>query len=171
MFARAIVTILGLACASAAALVFLPIATLLDPYVQSTVGGFSPEHWLELFAAFLDEGAPEETLSALFHLFWTIAMLVCVLPVTIVALVGAVAQARAYLFYAGVTGVLAAAMPWIVRAGRLDERSASITAAESHVALVLFLTGVVAGTIYWLIAARGAGDTRRSKGWAARQPS
>lgn len=171
MFARTFVTIFGLACASASALIFLPIAALFDPYLQATVGGVSPEHWMELFAAFLNDDAPEETLTAMFHLVWTIAMLVCILPVTIVALIGAVSQARAYVFYAGATGVLAAAMPWIVRAGRLGERSTSITAAEGHVALVLFLTGVVAGTVYWAIAARGVSSPGNPQGWSGRQSS
>ncbi|MBX9741837.1 MAG: hypothetical protein K2X62_17305 [Beijerinckiaceae bacterium] len=170
MFARALITLFGLACASAAALVFLPLATLFDPFVRAAAGGMSPEHWMDIFAAILSADAPDETLAAMFHLVWTIVMLICVLPITIVALVGAVGKAQAYLFYAGATGVLAAAMPWIVRAGKMNERSASITAGESHIALILFLTGVVAGTIYWLIAGRGAAGPRRG-GWRESQPS
>lgn len=156
MFARTFLTLIGLACASAVALIFLPVATLLDPVVQAMAGRVPTEHWFDLLAAILTNQEPDEAVTTLFHLIWTIAMLVCVLPVTIVALVGAVGRAQAFVFYAGATGVLAAAMPWIVRVGRMNERSASITPAEGHIALILFLTGVVAGTVYWLIAGRSA---------------
>lgn len=169
MFARTFITLLGLACASAAALIFLPLATVLDPFVQAMAGHVPADHWFELLAAILTDAAPDEAMATLFHLIWMIAMLVCVLPVTIVALVGAVGKAQAYVFYAGVTGILAAAMPWIVRAGRMTERSASITPAEGHIALILFLTGVVAGTVYWLIAGRGAQASQRP-GWSDAQP-
>lgn len=169
MIARTLLTLVGLACASAAALIFLPIATIFDPFVQATAGHIAPEHWFELLASILTDDAPDEAVATFFHLIWTIGMLVCVLPVTVVALVGAVGKAQAYVFYAGTTGVLAAAMPWVVRAGRLTDRSASITAAEGHVALILFLTGVVAGTVYWLIAARGP-RVPRGGGWQQHHP-
>ena len=170
MFARAIITIFGLGFAATAALIFMPLAAVFDPFVQSMVGGLAPENWFEIFGAILMTAAPDETVSTIFHLIWMIAMLICVLPVTLVALLGALGRVRSYVFYAVATGILAAAMPWIVRAGRMAERSASMTPAEGHIALILFLTGVVAGSVYWLIAGR---DPRRARneGWRATQPN
>lgn len=168
MFTRLVLTLFGLACASAAALVFLPVAVLLDPLVQQAAGAAPAEHWLDALTRLAPDGDPERALAMLFQLIWTIGMLVCVLPVTLTALLGGVTGARSFAFYAGLAGVLAAAMPWILRAGRVMERGALLSTAEAHLTLILFLTGVVAGAVYWLIAARE--PPRRGPGWMASQP-
>jgi hypothetical protein len=59
---------------------------------------------------------------------------------------------RSLVWYAGATGVLTAAVPWILRgAARVANP------AELHVSLVLALTGAAAGFVYWAIAGREAG--------------
>ena len=156
MFARLILTTVGLACASAAALLFLPFAVLVDPLVQSTASPAPADHWFGILATFV-------------QLIWTIGMLVCVVPVTIAALVGGLTRTRSFVFFAGLTGTLAAAMPWILRASRFADRGGQISAAEGHLTLILFLTGVVAGTIYWVIAGRGERKPPRD-GWMSDQP-
>ena len=109
-------------------------------------------------------------MTTIVQLIWTIGMLVCVVPVTIAALIGGVARSRSFLFYAGLAGFLAAAMPWILRASRFAERGGQMSSAEGHLTLILFLTGVVAGTIYWLIAARGGQPKPSREGWMSGQP-
>ncbi|MDB5641735.1 MAG: hypothetical protein JWN07_1052 [Hyphomicrobiales bacterium] len=168
MFARLILTVIGLACASAAALLFLPFAVLVDPLVQGAASQFPADRWIEILESLFLEDDPQEAVTTLVQLIWTVGMLVCVVPIIIVALVGGVARARSFLFYAGLTGAFAAAMPWVLRASRFAERGGQMSSAEGHLTLILFLTGVVAGTIYWLIAARGDGSVDRA-GWLSGQ--
>jgi uncharacterized membrane protein YjgN (DUF898 family) len=59
---------------------------------------------------------------------------------------------RSLVWHVGATGVLTAAIPWILRG---EARVTS--AAELHVSFVLGLTGAVAGLIYWAIVGREAG--------------
>lgn len=169
MFTRLILTIIGLACGSAAALLFLPVAVIFDPLVQSAASHLPADHWVDILQGLFSEDDPEETVATIMHLIWTIGMLVCVIPVTITALVGGVARSRHFLFYACMTGFLAAAMPWILRASRFADRGGKMSSAEAHLTLILFLTGVVAGTIYWLIAARSVGKSYR-EGWMSSAP-
>lgn len=169
MFARLILTTVGLACASAAALLFLPFAVLVDPLVQSTASPAPTDHWFGILERLFWDDDPQEALATFVQLIWTIGMLVCVVPVTIAALVGGLTRTRSFVFFAGLTGTLAAAMPWILRASRFADRGGQISAAEGHLTLILFLTGVVAGTIYWVIAGRGERKPPRD-GWMSDQP-
>jgi hypothetical protein len=170
MLSRLLLTIVGLACGSAAALLFLPFAVLVDPLVQSTASHLPADHWFEILESLFADDDPQEAVMTIVQLIWTIGMLVCVLPVTITALIGGVARSRSFVFYAGLTGFLAAAMPWILRASRFAERGGQMSSAEGHLTLILFLTGVVAGTIYWLIAARGGQSKPSRDGWMSGQP-
>ena len=169
MFARLILTTVGLACASAAALLFLPFAVLVDPLVQSTASPAPTDHWFGILERLFWDDDPQEALATFVQLIWTIGMLVCVVPVTIAALIGGLTRTRSFVFFAGLTGILAAAMPWILRASRFADRGGQISAAEGHLTLILFLTGVVAGTIYWVIAGRGERKPPRD-GWMSDQP-
>ena len=72
-----------------------------------------------------------------------------VLPLGLVALVSEVTRARGLPWMAGATGVLTAAVPWILRG---SPRMAN--PAELHISVVLGLTGAVAGLVYWTIAGR-----------------
>jgi hypothetical protein len=72
-----------------------------------------------------------------------------VLPVGLVALVSEVTRARGLAWMAGATGVLTAAVPWILRG---SPRMAN--PAELHISVVLGLAGAVAGLVYWTIAGR-----------------
>ena len=169
MVSRFVLTMIGLACASAAALVFLPLAVIFDPLVQQVASQVPADHWFDILWDLFSEENPEETLSAIFQLLWTVGMLVCILPVTVTALVGMGARARSFAFYAGVTGALAAAIPWILRSSRIGERAFHPSAAEAHLTIILFLTGACAGTVFWLIAARSEGFSLRSGGWLSNQ--
>ncbi len=170
MFARLTLTIVGLACASAAALLFLPFAVLVDPLVQSTTSHASADHWFEILENLFADDDPQEALTTFVQLIWSIGMLVCVVPVTITALIGSLARTRSFVFHAGLTGAFAAAMPWILRASRFADRGGQISSAEGHLTLILFLTGVVAGTIYWLIAGRRGEDQPSRGGWMSGHP-
>lgn len=170
MLSRLVLTLIGLACASAVALVFLPVAVIVDPLVQQVAGQMPADHWFDILSSLAQDDFPDETAAALFQLIWLIGMLVCVAPVTIVALIGAVSRSSSFLFHAGLTGLLAAAMPWLLRASRFHDRNAHMSSAEAHLTAILFLTGAIAGTVYWLISARGE-QRPAGRGWMSNHPS
>lgn len=172
MVSRIFLTLIGLACASASALVFLPLAVIFDPLVQHATSHVPADHWFEILANILTEDDADEALATLFHLMWTIGMLVCVVPVTITALIGGVSRAVSLTFHAGLTGLISAAVPWILRTGSpaaISPRDTLISQSEAHLTLILFLTGIVAGSVYWLIAARSSQATDKN-GWLSAQP-
>jgi hypothetical protein len=92
------------------------------------------------------------------------------MPLVVAALVGELARVRSWLWYACCSGLVAAAVPFALRLG-LDTNRA-VTQAGANVAsqtegrflLLFFLTGVIAGTVYWLIAGRSAGGDLRIEG-------
>ena len=150
---RLIVVILSLCVACAGAIIFLPMAGLFDPTIRSATG--------EIFFRLLDrlvsyDGSPEEPIVALAGLTSIIFLAICVVPVVIVALIGELGRVSSILWYVGGTAILAAAMPWILRAakGSGTQASAAMGATEQRMMLLFFLTGAVAGFIYWLLAAR-----------------
>ncbi len=169
MFSRLMLTFIGLACASAAALVFLPLAVIFDPLVQQVASQVPADHWLDILWDLFSDENPDDTFAAVLQLTWAVGVLVCILPVTVTALLGAGGQVRTFAFYAGATGVLAAAIPWILRSSRMAERALQPSSAEAHLTVILFLTGALAGSVFWLIAARDAGLRRPAKGWMSDQ--
>ncbi len=169
MLSRLMLTFIGLACASAAALVFLPLAVIFDPLVQHVASQLPADHWLDILWDLFSDENPDDTFAAILQLTWAVGMLVCILPVTVTALLGAGGRVRTFAFYAGATGGLAAAIPWILRSSRMAERAFQPSSAEAHLTVILFLTGALAGTVFWFIAARDAALTRPAKGWLSDQ--
>lgn len=158
-FLRRAVTIgAALLCAAALAFILLPVAVILDPVLRS-----ADPAWLAFgFLAAILQAQDPERLADSVSFVWTAMTTVCVLPLTIAALTGEAARVRAWLWYAGATGLLAAGMPLAIRAslGRppfRPEADAVTQAAETRLLLLFFLTGVLSGSVYWLIAGRGAG--------------
>jgi hypothetical protein len=154
---RAFFVLAGVAAGTATALIVLPILIVLDPFVGdagliSSFGGF-----IDLLQTVFDDVPPDEAISLFAGFLWTAALMICVVPLVVTALIGEVAAARSAIWYCGATGVLAAAMPWLMRAAfhLADARSAK--PLELRLALLFFLTGTAAGFIYWLICGRRAG--------------
>jgi hypothetical protein len=137
--------------AMSAAALFLPLAALLDPPLRAF--GFDAVA-SALFDDPLRGGDPGLGLAALGQAFWAILVAVCAAPLAFAALAGELAGARSLVWYGGASGALAAASPWILRAARGLPRSVHANPLEIRVALLFFLTGALAGAIYWLIAAR-----------------
>lgn len=153
---RSVTMAFGFLLAAGAGAAFLPIAALLDPAVRE-VGAEAV--LTGVFA--LVEGAewgvdPTSGLVAFADLFFAATVAVCVAPLAVVALTGEAAGQRGWLWHAAGCGVLAAAAPWIARVAQASPRAHAATPLELRVAALFFLTGVLSGTIYWLIAARGA---------------
>ena len=127
---------------------FFLIASIVDPVMATLTGdtlfvGF----WSLIDAVFAaDDPTPivEDAFLAVGRIMFTL----------LIAVISEVLGMRSLLWHALATGVLTAAVPWILRgAARVG------TPAELHVSLVLGLTGAVAGLVYWAIA--GGREPRR----------
>jgi hypothetical protein len=156
---RVLIVGVGLLCAATLAFILLPVAIIVDPQI----GGGKPD-WLVagIVAGILQMGDPER-LTASFLFVWTAMMTVCALPLVITGLTGEVARVRSWLWYAAGTGLVSAALPPAIRMGLGSsalrrETDAATQVLEHRLLLLVFLTGVVSGTLYWLIAGRTAGD-------------
>jgi hypothetical protein len=147
--------------------VFLAIAALFDPAVREAGFDATMAGLFAMLDEAFEEGAPRDAFSALGFVLWAIVMATCVAPLALAALIGELAGARAWAWYAGASAVLAAASPWIARAARGLERAHLVNELEGRVALLFFLTGAVTGTVYWLIAARD----RRARAPAPQPPA
>jgi hypothetical protein len=144
----------GFVVAAAAGMVFLPIAALFDPAIREVGAAFSLAGFFAVFDA-LNEGAPDETFAALGFFLWAVGVAMCVAPLAVAALLGEMAGVTAYTWYAGVSALLAAAAPWIARAAYGLDGAGQMSDLEGRFALLFFLTGTLAGSVYWLIAVRG----------------
>lgn len=157
LIARTLVVIAALAVAVAAGLVFLPVAALVDPVTRGAGAAFSAHGIFALLAASASAIGPAQAADAFVFALWSIAMMICVAPVVVVALVGEAAGTASGLWYVLATGTVAAGLPWLVRAHHAGVDDAAGGQAEGRLALLFFLTGACSGLIYWLIAGRGAG--------------
>ncbi len=91
-------------------------------------------------------------MAAAFEAVGRIVFTLLVFPPLLVAVLSEVIRARSAIWYGLATGILTAAIPWILRG------SARIgSPGELHVSFVLGLTGAVAGLVYWAIAGRDPG--------------
>lgn len=155
-FGRLLFCLFAGAFAIACAIIFLPIAILFDPVIRAATGDFTLAALIELFDAIMDSAVPEVAAGRLLNGIWLVIMGICVVPTVLTVLLGELAGTRSFAWYAGVNAILAAAMPWVARSARgtLGATDVPTAAIEMHFALVFFLTGALAGTIYWLLAGR-----------------
>jgi hypothetical protein len=154
MLRRLIVIPFGFLVAVGVGMIFLPLASLFDATTREAGLALALG---ALFGDFADAYGPDEAAAALGFVVSAVGIGVCAAPLAVVTLIGEAAGVRAYAWYIGATGLLAAASPWILRAARGSARAGEMTAVEGRFALLFFLTGALTGAIYWLIAGRGAG--------------
>ncbi len=76
---------------------------------------------------------------------------VCFAPIAVVAVIGEAVQMRSRVAIAGCTGALTAALP-LMLSSRGDSVASGGVAGEERVVTLLFLTGVIAGLVYGLVA-------------------
>lgn len=111
-------------------------------------------------AAALQAGSAGTVVGAGLSVLWTALVAACFVPVCLIATIGEAAQLRSFVWAAGGTGVLTAAMPSLLRSmARLPGGGAPM-ALESRFTLLLFLAGIAAGATYWLVAGARTGDAR-----------
>jgi hypothetical protein len=155
---RLVTVVLGLVVAIAASVIFLPLAALVDPTTREIGAALSGVALLTVFAALADANAAPAA-DSLGLAFQTAILAICAVPPIITALIGETAKVRSWLWYAIATGGIAAALPFVMRLGLATQSSPSPArqTAETRFALVFFLTGVLAGFLYWSVAGRRAG--------------
>jgi hypothetical protein len=155
---RLFVIFAGLACGVAGGAIALPVLALMDPVTR--------EAGLVMFAtgvlAAIDSDFEGDAAASLLLLAYWATLAICVAPLGVAALLGELARVRSWLWYACCSGGLAAAMPFLLRqwAGlerRTGAPDAIAAAAESRFLLLFFFVGLIAGSIYWLIAGRNVG--------------
>ena len=110
-------------------------------------------------AAVLQAGAAG-TLGLGLSALWTALVASCLVPVVLVATVGEAVQQRSFLWSAGGTAILTAAVPTLLRTAKQLPTAAAMSAHEGRFTGLLFLTGVVAGTLYWLVAGAKTGGAQ-----------
>jgi hypothetical protein len=151
----AILGLFGLMVAIAAALVVLPIACLLDPVTRQAAAAFA--HFA--FFSLADPGFPESPAVAaaeLARFVWTAIVAVCVVPLAVTVLTGAVAGVHSMIWYVGATGLIAALAPFVARAALGTGKALSASPAEMRFVFAFFLTGAASGFVFWLLAGRSA---------------
>jgi hypothetical protein len=150
---RLIVMAFGFVVASGAGAVFLVVSALFDPTTRDAGLAATMAGFFAVMDETLRDGDPEQAAAALGFVIWAMVVATCVAPLALAALIGEAAGARSLLWYAGTSGLLAGASPWIARAARGLDRTTQMSDAEGRLALLFFLTGALTGALYWLLAA------------------
>jgi hypothetical protein len=131
---------------------FFMVASMIDPVMATLTGETLFVGFWSLMDAVFSSNDPGPIVADAMLAVGRIVFTLLVLPPLVIALVSEMLGMRSLLWHALATGVLTAAVPWILRgAARIT------TPDELHVSLVLGLTGAAAGFVYWMIAGRDAG--------------
>lgn len=156
MIRRLVLMSFGFVVAVGVGAIFLVVSALFDPATREA--GFSAA-MAGVFAILDDalrDGDPQDAAASFGYVAKAIVVATCAAPLAVAALIGEIAGVRSIVWYSGASGVLAGASPWIARAARGLDRAQNVTPLEGRIALLFFLTGAVAGAIYWLIGAPSA---------------
>ncbi len=157
---------LGLLLAFSAGGFFLMLATVVSPalagMVFSAMNAFAE---VVLGLAFNGEDPSELAIAASWQGF-KLAASILIAPLLITAVASEAFKLPGAMLQMVMTGLLAAALPSaVIGLRRLP------TGPETEVLAAFFLTGVITGAVYWLIAGRGAGEGRREQRPATRPVS
>ena len=156
---RIFTVLAGLACGVAGGVIALPVLALMDPVTREAGFGLFATGILALIDNAIE---PEDAAASLLLLVHGVTLAICVAPLGVAALLGELARVRSWFWYACCSGGLAAAMPFLLRLWTGLERRTTATdstmaTTESRFLLLFFFVGLIAGSIYWLIAGRNAG--------------
>jgi len=160
VISRLLIIITGLLCAAGVATVSIPFLAFIDPLVREAI---LARLMGTLFTALGVQPASPKAAALLMQLMHLSTLAICIAPVVLAALIGELARFRSWLWYACCSGILAAAMPFDPHPWPDADRTAAApdtvaTMLELRFMLLFFIVGMIAGTIYWLIAGRNAGE-------------
>jgi hypothetical protein len=157
MLKRLILIPFGLAFGVLAAFITLVLFVAVVPELTQAVFGALEAMARGLFRMLALDNAPEtavisaQTAAGQASL---LALAVLVAPVCLVAVVAELFGWKSWMAQSALGGALTIALPMA-----LLGPTRTLTGAETKIVLALGLVGVVAASIYWLIAGRGAGRT------------
>jgi hypothetical protein len=151
------VVLAAMMAGAATALLVLPLLLVFDPLSSDSGLIASLSGFADILDNTLDDMPANEVVSLFAAFISRAALMICVVPIVLVALIGEIASVRSLIWYSGATGLVAASMPWLLRI--IYQLGDAITAKpiELRFALLFFLTGTAAGFIYWTICGRRAG--------------
>jgi hypothetical protein len=155
MLKRLILIPFGLAFGMLAAFVTLVMFVALVPELTQAVFGAARALARGLFDMLAIENAPETALVSAEMAAGRaglLALAVLVAPVCLVALVAELFGWRGWVAQSALGGALTIALPMA-----LLSPARGLSGAETRIMLALGIVGIVAASIYWLIAGRGAG--------------
>lgn len=154
---RLILLILGLIFAIPAGALTLALGIFSEPAAQDLVVMIGTAVFDLLFTEAIRNGDPDVVFAEFAMGFAFISLVLLVAPVSFVAICGEVTGTRSLIYYGFVTGLITAAIPWLMRGGYVETPALE---AEWRITALLFVTGAVAGFVYWLITGRSAGRRR-----------
>jgi hypothetical protein len=149
---RLILIPLAIAIAAFCALLFLGIVGMTRPEIAQAIAETAYRTMDELFRTALAGEEAIRSYAQNFVLFSRFVVVVLIAPVALTAVVAEVLGFRAYLFHALLAALLTAAMPFAL----LPDLIRGFPYASPATGL-LAAAGALAGTIYWMLAGRGAG--------------
>ena len=156
---RIVLFLIALILAIPAGTVTLAIGMVMEPTAHELIARIGVAMMDALFSEAISDGAAELFVRDVLFSFWVLSLILLIAPVAFVGLIGETIGSRSFVFYSGLTGVATAAIPWLMRGGFV---SSPALAAEGRISALLFLTGTVAGLVYWAIAGRTAGRRRET---------
>ena len=149
---RFFIVIIGLVLSVAAGMLFLAIGGLMFPATREIAADLTITGVLSTLGALAAADSPDRVWGVFVVAFWTLTAALLVLPPVLTGLIGEAAGVCSYVWYAGGAGFLTAALAWWGHASGLGPDP-----SEMRVLTLLFLTGAVAGFVYWLVAGKDAG--------------
>jgi hypothetical protein len=156
---RLVLFLVALILAIPAGVVTLALGIIMEPTAHELVARLGIALADLLFTEALSDGAADLVVRDVLFGLWLVALVLLIAPVGLVGLVGETIGSHSFLFYSALTGLATAAIPWLMRGGLVQTPA---IAAEMRLTGILFLTGAVAGLVYWAIAGRTAGRRREA---------
>lgn len=157
LLGRIILFLVALILAIPAGSMTLAIGIVMEPTAHELIARIGVAMMDALFTDAMGDGAADLFVRDVLFGFWVLSLVLLIAPVGFVGLIGETIGTRSFVFYSGVTGLATAAIPWLMRGGFVQSPA---LAAEGRLTALLFLTGAVAGLVYWAIAGRTAGRRR-----------
>jgi hypothetical protein len=153
LLGRLILIPLAILIAAFAAGSFLVVAGFAQPQIGGAVTDAAITTLRTLVDSLMQDGEAIDRFARLAQGVTTLTLAVLFLPVAIVAAAAEVFGIRWWIVQALGAALLAALLPWAMLPNLMTG-----TVLASSLTGVLAATGALAGTIYWMIAGRGAGS-------------
>lgn len=150
-FRPALAALFALVIAPAAGLVALAVLVVVDPATRETSYALTALVLQLLAEAETDRSAAEEVEAVLAFLYTAIVSIGFV-PIVLVAAFGMLARLHSWAFISAATGAVTVLMPLVLRSAFRLPAAATPSTVEMRFALSLFLSGIVAGTVYWFVS-------------------